>query len=59
MGEWRLERDDRVAEQADIRPGGFALDGVGGVRIAVIELCEEGGREMAAGGGPMTPICSG
>ena len=44
--------DDRVAENAEVRPGADAVDGIGGVRISVIEAGQKRCGEMSAGGGP-------
>src|SRR5687768_3606413 len=44
------ERDDRVAQDEEVRPAAGALDRVGGVAPAVVEVRAGSGREVAARG---------
>ena len=41
--------DDGIAEDAKIRAGTLAFDGVGGIGVPKIKMCEGHGGEMAAG----------
>jgi hypothetical protein len=46
----RAQRDHRVAEDAEVGTAALAVDGIERGRRAGVELRQEGGHEMSAGG---------
>ena len=49
MRERFAERDDRVAEDHEVGPAAYAVDRVGGVRVALVEVRAGGRGQMPAG----------
>ena len=49
MGDRRVERDHRVAEDQEVGPAAGAVDGIGGVGLAGVEMRAGGRGEVSAG----------